>query len=164
MATTMKLVISLCVVAISCFAVSDAFLMSVNEHLIKSCSGFAEKKRGEGYRCNSEVIDHVHDYAEQFDIAGYDGDLVENYLDMANGGGMCYLEGAALRVVKGECAAMELACNDVEPKVIDFCSKLKKAQAAATTATPTTTDTPTEAPEKPEVEVPTVGGRAHAFQ
>nr|XP_054772621.1 uncharacterized protein LOC129280623 [Lytechinus pictus] len=164
MATTMKLVISLCLLSVLCIDLSEAFKLSVNEHLIKSCPGYMEKKRGEGYRCDSEVIDHVHDYAEQFEMAGYNGDIVEDYLDMANGGGICYMKDSKIEIVKGDCAAMELVCSEYEPQVVDFCSKLRKQQSMATTAPTTTTEPATEGAERPEIEFPTPAGRAKAFQ
>ena len=96
--------------------------MTITDHLTKNCQGFAKKKMEEGYLCNSEVIDHVHDHAESINLPGYDGDLVEDFLDWANAGSLCYADGAQVLKVKNACSAMEIVCDALSPKAIDICS------------------------------------------
>ncbi|XP_030848062.1 uncharacterized protein LOC115926809 [Strongylocentrotus purpuratus] len=151
MATTMKLTVALCLIAVSYFTFSEAFpRQSINDHLIKSCLGYKEKKRGEGHRCNPEVLDHVHDFAEGVQRAGpgYNGDLVEKFLKQADNNQLCYLEGSELRKVVGGCAAMELVCDAFTPRVVDECSTLRNAIPPPTL--PTTT-------QRPQTAAPTAG-------
>eukprot|EP00057_Strongylocentrotus_purpuratus_P017619 XP_011672093.1 PREDICTED: uncharacterized protein LOC105442042 [Strongylocentrotus purpuratus] len=142
MAKSLNLTIALCLFAVtyvSMVSVSEAApLMSINDHLLKNCLGYFAEMREEGTTvCDSEIIDQVHDHAEELNFPGYDGDLVEDFLDLANDGGLCYLEGSTINVVKGDCAAMGLVCQAFEPKVVDRCGPLRK-QASAITPSPVT--------------------------
>lgn len=97
--------------------------MSINDHLLKNCQGYFAEMSEEGHVCDSEIIDQVHDHAEELKFPGYDGDKVEDFLDLANDGELCYLEGSQVNVVKGDCAAMALVCQVMEPKVVDRCAR-----------------------------------------
>nr|XP_054772776.1 uncharacterized protein LOC129280793 [Lytechinus pictus] len=134
MATTMKPTAVMCLVVLSYIAISEAFphgngQQSIYEHLTKSCPGYEEKKRGEG-GCNSEVLDHVHDYAEGLrETPGYNGDRVESYLDQANNKQLCYLdERSVVQTVFDGCAAMEIVCA-TPSTVVDRCTTLKARRA-----------------------------------
>lgn len=91
-------------------------------HLSAVCSQFASEVIKENNVCNSEVIDEVHDHAENVNIPGYDGDLVEDYLDLANKGLLCYADGLTVRRVTHACDCMRRVCASFRPKNVDRCS------------------------------------------
>nr|XP_054774989.1 uncharacterized protein LOC129283178 [Lytechinus pictus] len=91
-------------------------------HLSAVCSQFHSEVVSENGLCNSEVIDEVHDHAENVAIQGYDGDIVEDYLDMANDGLLCYANGLTVRRVAHACDCMRQVCDRY--KDVDRCSKI----------------------------------------
>lgn len=98
----------------------------VNFHLRAMCAPYQLEVAKSGHSCNSQVIDEVHDYAENVHLQGYNRELVEEYLKFAKTGQLCYGEGLTIYKVVGDCDCMSKVCDRFNPKKVDYCKSKSK--------------------------------------
>ncbi|XP_030844065.1 uncharacterized protein LOC115925076 [Strongylocentrotus purpuratus] len=98
----------------------------VNFHLRAMCAPYQLEVAKSGHSCNSQVIDEVHDYAENVHLEGYNRELVEEYLNFAKTGQLCYGEGLTIYKVVGDCDCMSKVCDRYNPKKVDYCKSKSK--------------------------------------
>ena len=86
------------------------------------CPDFQREVRNEGV-CNLEVIDEMHNHAENVQMPGYNPDLVQTFLDVAQSGSMCYHDvGMGIQAFGDACATMNTVCDTFSGTAVDFCS------------------------------------------
>lgn len=90
------------------------------------CAPYQLEVAKSGHSCNSQVIDEVHDYAENVHLQGYNRELVEEYLKFAKTGQLCYGEGLTIYKVVGDCDCMSKVCDRFNPKKVDYCKSKSK--------------------------------------